>query len=78
MSKTKTPPPFDAVETALRVRQGQVRLHTLSPEEQMHVRKELRSTGALRTKLLRRGNHTPEGRATSLVPTTRFRDAYSS
>ena len=53
MSKTKKPP-FDAVDTAVKVRSRQVRLSELSLEEQQAVRKELSHTGRLRTKLLRR------------------------
>ncbi len=74
---SKKTPPFDPVQTAVQVRQRQVRLHTLTIEQQLAVRQELRSSGALRTKLLRRGNGTPD-KASTLAPTARFREAYSS
>jgi len=69
--------PFNPVQTALKVRQGAMKLAQLTPEQQSAVRNELRSTGRLRTKLLRGEAESPST-ATTLVPTTRFREAYSS
>lgn len=74
---TKKADPFNPVQTALKVRQGTTKLAQLTPEQQVAVRSELRSTGRLRTKLLR-GETENTSTASTLVPTTRFREAYSS
>ena len=58
MSKTKKAEPFDAVAAAVKFRGRQLDLSTLPIEQQIATRQELRHTGALRTKLLRRSGDT--------------------
>lgn len=54
MSKKPTPPPFDALDTAVKVRAGTVKLRDLDPQQAYEVRQKLSHTGRLKTELLRR------------------------